>query len=395
MLKDWIQKYGRKGGLVVTAYKSSLAETYLELRKPRLALEVVAEEVPTYQAGAMMIGARTYEELGDLGKAAMIYHEAVNRYPTVDHVLSGAASFLWRQGKHAEAAQIISHGRKSMGKFSDWYFKDFLEVFGQASEDRIMEAVTLLSKYGATHREICSLGFRFHDKKRPEVAYKILQGASTQDPMENLEKSVSIYKVLKKWKGEEEGLNYLHAAVPQRMRAPLTIFLFKNGLFELILVCLKDPKGYPQPHQEFYWLQRLIAWLALNKSPGDLEKEFVSHYEESLWKKLTQKNSFDYYHTIGRYLLGMVSQEELLGFVKTPKQRCEFTYYIGLSERLKSNFPDAANWYQICRETLLQDNGEFHWASDELFWWAHMGTENRHRSLREDIEEYRKRYQAS
>jgi hypothetical protein len=343
----------------------------------------------------MMIGARAYEELEELDKAEMIYREVVNRYPTVDHVLSGTARFLWRQGRYTEAAQIISHGRKSMGKFSDWYFKDFLEVFGQAPEDRIMEAVTLLDKYGATHWEICGLGLRLHDKKRPEVAYKILQGASTQHPMENLEKSVSIYKVLKKWKGERESLEYLHKTVSPQMRGPLTMVLFKEGLFELILIDLKDPKAYPQPYREFCWLQRLIAWLALDKNPADLEKEFVSHYEKGLWKKLTQKNSFDYYHTIGRYLLGMVSQEELLGCVETPKQRCEFTYYIGLSERLKSNFPDAANWYQICRETLLQNNGEFHWASDELFWWAHMGTKNRHRSLREDIEEYRRRSQAS
>jgi hypothetical protein len=43
-------------------------------------------------------------------------------------------------------------------------------------------------------------------------------------------------------------------------------------------------------------------------------------------------------------------------------------------------------------ETLLQNNGEFRWAADELFWWAHMGLERRHRKLRDDIDIYYKEH---
>ena len=75
--------------------------------------------------------------------------------------------------------------------------------------------------------------------------------------------------------------------------------------------------------------------------------------------------------------------------MKTAKQRCEFSYYIGLAERLKNNFSEAANWYHLCQETLLENNGEFHWASNEVFWWAHMGTRKRHRLVGDDIRAYR------
>jgi tetratricopeptide (TPR) repeat protein len=392
LLRDWIQRYGKKGGLITTDYKSSLAKTYLEMGNPRLALEVVADEVASYKAGAMMIGAKTYEDLGQHEQAEGIYRKAVTRYPTVDHVLAGTAVFFWRHGRDDEAAEMISRGRKSMGKFSQWYFDDFLEIFGQASEDRVMEAVKSLNKHGATYWEISSLGLRFRHRNKPEIAYRIVQEARTQMSMENLEKCVNIYNILRKWKGEDEALKYLHHSVPQQMRGPLTMVLFKEGLFDLILAQLKDPKTYPPEHREFVWLQKLIAWLALDKKPADLERKMVSHYEENLFTKLTRRNQFDYYHATGRYLLGMISQEELLGSIKTPKQRCEFAYYIGLSERLKSNYPEAATWYHICRETLLQNNGEYHWASDELFWWAHMGTKNRHRLLNEDLESYYQKY---
>ena len=91
-------------------------------------------------------------------------------------------------------------------------------------------------------------------------------------------------------------------------------------------------------------------------------------------------------------LIGYISQSELLALLKTSKQRCEFSYYIGFAARAKGNFSEAANWYQICRETLLSNNGEFHWASEELFWWAHMGTHNRHRLVRDDIRTYRQKH---
>ncbi len=74
--------------------------------------------------------------------------------------------------------------------------------------------------------------------------------------------------------------------------------------------------------------------------------------------------------------------------IRTSKQRCEFAYYIGLAARLKGDFTQATQWYHLCRETLLRNNGEFHWAESELIWWMYMGIDNRHRSIADDIAAY-------
>ena len=150
-------------------------------------------------------------------------------------------------------------------------------------------------------------------------------------------------------------------------------------MFDIVLTELSNPGAYPNAYKEFLWLQRLLAWLALKKNPVDLEYEMTKHYKQ---------RSKDYYHRIGCYMLGFISRDDLLKIVNSPKQRCEFSYYIGLSERLKTRFSEATNWYHLCRETLQHNNGEFHWASDELFWWAHMGTRNRHRLPGDDILAY-------
>ncbi|MCJ7748612.1 MAG: tetratricopeptide repeat protein [Desulfobacterales bacterium] len=392
VLRGWIEKNEKRGGLTLTFFKTQLAKAYLEMKKSKLALDTIAEEIASYQAGAMMVGGTVYEELKKFDKAEETYLKAVGRYPKVDHVLSGTAAFLWRQGRYDEAAKMIAQGRSSMGRFSQWYFDDFLGVFASAPEERAMDAVNLLIKHGATHWEIGSLAFFFERRKRPEVAYKILQAASglPQTSMERLEKSVDIYKVLRNWKGKEEALKYLQNAVPSEMRGPLTMVLFKVGLFDLILTELNNPKKYPSQYKEFLWLQRLIAWLALEKKPDDLEKEMPGHYKERGLQSIDPNDPAGYYYGVGCYLLGIISRDQLLSLIVTPKQRCEFAYYIGLSERLKGNFSEVTIWYHLCRETLLQNNGEFHWASNEMIWWTYLGVKDRHRLVNEDLEKIRK-----
>jgi tetratricopeptide (TPR) repeat protein len=377
--QQWLEDYG-KSDLSTVQCKGSMARTYLEMGKAPQALEIVADQVDSYQAGVMMVAARAYEEVGQLRDAEDLYRRAVDRYPTVDHVLAGSAAFYWRQDRHKEAAALISQGRKSAGGFSSWYFDDFLEAFADSPAERVLTAVDFLVKAGATSWEVSSLAFRLLWKARPDLAYQVMQKAPAGGDMEELEKQVNLYKVLKGWKGKEAALQYLHGAVPPRLRFPLTMVLYKQGMFEVILQELRDPGTYLAKYREFLWLQRLAAWLASGKKQTEMEEEFRRHYGS--------QGSSDSYQAIGCYLFGTMSRRQLLDLIKTPQQRCEFAYYIGLSERLQGNFPEAATWYHICRETTLQRNGEFHWASTEMFWWAHMGTRNRHLLVADDIKAY-------
>jgi len=380
-IKIWLRKNARND-LTTTFYRTTLASIYLEMGKPQSAFETLSAGVDSYQAGAMMTLARTFEKLNQPDKAEETYRKALSRYPSVDHVLSGTAAFMWRNGRDKEAAELIDRGRKIMGQFSHWYFKDFMKVFARSPELLIINTIDTLIAYGATFWEINSLGFLFKKEGRSEVAYKILCKSPAQGVMGQLEKIVDIYKVVREWRGKEEAQIYMHNAVSREMRGPLAMVLFKEGLFEQILSEVPDPNEYPPKHREFIWLQKLIAWLALNEKPEELARTFEKHYK---------KSTSDYYHSIGQFMLGRISRADLLGLIKTPKQRCEFAYYIGLSERLRGNFREATNWYLICRETLLTNNGEYHWAFDEMFWWAHMGTKKRHRLITEDIEAYHNR----
>lgn len=339
----------------------------------------VLEKMHSYQAGVMAVFADTYKALGQLEKAENQWKKALERYPNSIWIKEEMAGFYWRQGKDQKAATYISEGRKLSKEFSRWYFNTFKIIFANESEKRITNAAAELMNAGATPWEIGSLGFLFQ-YDRPEIAFNLIQKKSAQGMMLFLEKQVSLYKVQKKFKGKKKALSYLKKYVRPNQQGPLTMVFFKEGLFEEILTVLDDIKAIcPGRHTEFCWLQKLMAWVALENNPTELEEAFQSHYSRS---------SPDYYHSIGKFILGKITQEELLSMVKNNKQRCEFSYYIGFTERLKGHYAKATNWYHISQETLLSNNGEFHWASNEMFWWAHMGTEKRHRLLNDDVDQY-------
>jgi tetratricopeptide (TPR) repeat protein len=373
ILRVWLDE-DKAHDLVTISYKAALAETYLEMGKPQLAMELV-DMISSYKANAMIAGANVYEANGRKDEAEKVWIKVVNRYPSSDGILSEAANFYWRNGSYKEAASLIAQGRKIKGKISQWYFIDFKNAFKTASDDEMLKAVDILKNTGAGTWELQSLAMRISKYNRPEAAYRILQKVDVQGTMLQLEKKVNIYKVLQKSRGQDDALKYLNKAVPQNLRGHLTMVLYDDGLFEAVLDNLKNPEKFSEKYREFVWLQRLIAWHMLENKPDALASEFENHYK---------KSSTDYYHAIGCYLMGNMSRRELLQKIETPKQRCEFTYYIGLSERLKGNFAEAANWYHLCSETQLENNGEFHWATTELFWWAHMGTTRRHRSIADD-----------
>ena len=376
VLDAWLSAYGGTG-LRTIIVKGWLASIYLKMDRPRKALACLGDAVHGYQAGVMMNVAKALEALGKTKQAAMQYMKAVDRYPTVAHVLSGTAAFFWRHEEYADAAKIIAVGRKIEAPDSRWYFADFLQVFEEKTDERIMQACRQLQKTGATSWELNALAWELTGKNRFKCAYGILKNVRCTNSMHALEQVVRIYQLLIRWGKTRSAEKYLADTIESGQRVPLMMVLYKQGLFAEILKYVGNPDDTAPAYREFMWLQALIAWLAEDKPKGEIAHELIRHYAQ---------DATDYYHHIGQYLLGKRSLDELLVDIRSGKQRCEIAYYIGLAYRLRGEFETAAHWYHICRETNLTNNGEYHWASQELIWWATIGTNNRHRLVKADRE---------
>ncbi len=378
VLNAWLQQYSGNGLDTVTT-RSQLAAVYLQQGKLETALQILEKDIESYQAGVILNLGKTYTALGRMKEAETTYLKALDRYPTVKAVITKTAEFYWQQGQYEQAAELIAHGRSLYGKGDNrWYLASFFNVFQDIEQEKILQAIALLKKTGAAPWELSALGHAFADAGQYELAFSVLSTLKGQGRIEQLEFIASTYKLLLEWQGEEKASAYFNEKISMQQRGPMLMVLYKLGLYEAIVHEVGDPDSYPE-YQEFIWLQLLIARMFTD---GEPDTTLLTHYA---------KQSSDSYNIIGQYLLGSISTEDLLNSIETDKQRCEFAYYIGLKERLAGNFAAASHWYQICTSTFLQRNGEFHWASTELFWWAHSGLDNRHRLMTEDIKAYREK----
>ncbi|MCP4575435.1 MAG: tetratricopeptide repeat protein [Deltaproteobacteria bacterium] len=366
---------GKYKDLTDVFIRSNMAKTYLAKGETKEALNILGDASNSHQAGAMMLVSEIHMAEGDMHKAQDTIERAVKRYPSTDWLLSKAAAFYWQKKEPEKAARLIAQGAKSLPEFSTWFFDDFLKVFATESQENILEAVRLLRDAGIGNWQIRALKARFAWHKRYDVALKIDDLVKEEQTMTRLENLFSSYNIVRQWKGAEEAKKWLLERVSDGVRQMAGMVIISTGEFDL-MDDFVDPKRSAPKYREFLWLMRLIGWLGMDKQPAASVTLLEEHY---------RKQSQDYYFSIGQYLLGMKEESVLLGMLKDVKQRCEFAYYIGLKHRLEGEFRRSAEWYAICLETLQENNGEYHWAGDELFWWAKVGIERRHRLVRDDM----------
>jgi tetratricopeptide (TPR) repeat protein len=364
-------------GLDKTMLTTLLAKTLLEKGDLPGAQRAISEVEDKAQADAMVTGARIQEASGDKTKAKALFMAAVERYPTSAFTLSEAAGFFWRQGEDSMAAALITKGRPSQGQYSQWYFEHFFNIFGAVEAVREQRALTALINLSMPPYEANSLGFRRLRAGRPDMAMWLFSSVKPNGFMQQLEREANVYVAHKAQKGADEAWTQFMRNVPEKARGPLTMVLLSNGLYEELLRISENLDAFSSEERECVRLERLLAWISLERKPASLVDSLEKAYA---------KPSSDIYHTAGRYILGKINLKDALDAVKTPKQRCEMAYYIGLAQRLQGKYYDAALWYQVCLETLLQNNGEYHWATNELFWWTKVGLDNRSRLPSKDKE---------
>ena len=373
---DTMQPFvGKYKELTDVFVRSNLARTYLAMGDTKEALAILDDAADSSQAGAMMLAVEIYAAEGNLDKAQDIIERAVKRYPSSHWLLSEAAAFYWKRNEAEKAVRLIARGAESAPEFSTWFFYDFVKLFAMQSQENILQAVRLLQDAGVDNWQIHALGARFARRKRYDVALKIFELVKDNRVMFRLEGLFDAYTVMRQWKGGKEAKEWLLERVPDREKDMTGMVIIKRGEFDL-MADFVSPERTPPKYREFCRLMRLIGRLGTERRPAESAAASDEHY---------RGQSEDYHFSIGQYLLGMKEESALLGIADNFKQRCEFAYYIGLKHRLEGDFRRAAEWYAVCLETLQEDNGEYHWARDELFWWAKMGIERRHRLIRDDM----------
>ncbi len=375
ILKDAISLYPRHD-LTYTQLVVCLAKDYLAMGDAALAVETVKDEIASYMNDALITGARAYEQAGDLSTAQDLFQRAAERYPTSADSMGNLVQFYWKQGKYAQAAAAIKQARTSDALRYDWYFKSFIEVFKDLPKEKGLEAFTAFADAGRPGWEVDRLAKKLAKNGQYQLAYDVASLQMPVNPHELALRYILLESIGRELPDPPDIMKVFQQLIDMDSRKDrLQNMLMVEGEYALALQIYKDAASFDNNVRHAIMLNNLICWLRMDKQPPELEQEFVEFFKQ-------ERDS--YLMLPGRFLLGLISRDAFLEASDTASKRCMTSYFIGLQERLKGNFDEAAIWYQMCCD-LEGRVYERNFAVEELRHWFDVGTSNLARMNKADV----------
>jgi len=357
LAKAWLRQNRAHPSLKPVLIQTKIAKSYLKEGRLDEAWQTIQPLIKTYQAGAMQVGVDILEARGKLDQAEQVARAVYNRYP--DNLTSRLklTTFYWRQGQYQKAADVLSQGH-ALKNVEDWRFEigeDFVETFTEQTDKVALQAYNLLLNNGIEHEYLQELATAVAKSKRLKLADKMLKQFQYKG-LRQMMLYVERYAYRKELDGK--ALDWLETRIPLRMRNPLSMIAYNEKQDELLWEFIGDPTA--RAHGEFVWLMRAAAYLREPTQNPEHYRQLDHYYKQS---------PDNHYNTIGRYLLGIASQAEVLALMTHEKAKCEVAYYIGYRAQTEGRSIEASNWYRIAIETGLIRNGEYRWAYDQLYLW--------------------------
>jgi hypothetical protein len=315
------------------------------------------------QRGAMSRAVLLLDRLGRTNDAERLARFALNRYPDNLSTRCDLLEVLWRQGKYAEAGTIIkaSPSPPNAWEWRSVIGKRFTEVFRGQSSEKSLHAFSGLLSAGSGSWFLLELAKEVNEAGNPDLAFQMASQLRSAG-MEDMHLRVEAYHFLKLAQGQSKAMEWISNVIPTTGKNPLSMFAFTNNEFELLWDLQNLPE--PQDHPEFVWLMRAAASAKMGPDKDPHHDDLVRYYRNS------PQGPYD---VIGRYLIGLVTEEQILALAIDPKKRCEIAYYIGLRAQGEGRTEDASDWYRVSIETGLINNGEYRWAYTTLNRWNTQG----------------------
>ncbi|HEY9384093.1 MAG TPA: hypothetical protein VIP80_11335 [Gemmatimonadales bacterium] len=362
VVSEWFAATGARSRDLTTAAAMTRRAYILDVTgKPAEAWAAIEPAIGTMKGEALGRGALILAHLGRHEAAESLALLRVARYPNVAPALATPTEVLWIAGKDERAAEWLVRQKAHFGT-EGW--TEVGTAFARAFWKRPLAdgeaAFGELRRQGLSIDELWNISTAAAGFGRNDLAFvaeSSLKAATAG--LEEMMYASRAYKFLKRWRGPAEALQWMRGAVPPELREPASMIFYREGegglLWELI--------GEPQTgdHGRFVWLMRAAAAVDSGLAGDPHRAQFLAYYGQA---------GKDAYFVMGRYLLGLATEAEMLGLAKTPDRRCEVAYYLGVRARAEGRYEDASDWFLVAVATGETLEGEYTWATDQLANWA-------------------------
>ncbi len=321
-----------------------LAHNYVlagEYEKGRLLLDRLALIEPFEKGNRERGMAECLVGLGRLPEAEKMAREAVRALPNQSEAARILVRILWREGKDSEAVDLLAGKAISREPWERCQALDidFSEVFADLPRKRLEQAVEAIAKKPELANTSPCVIRGLARSSRWEDALWVTDRLLAPSP-ERMDVLIDQYGYMKNWKGREAAAAWLTEKLPAEKRNPLSMKALYTKNDDLLWDVIATP--IPSDHPEWVWLFRAVAF-ALRGSDADPHRSALLGYYE--------KSDPDPYHVMGRYLVGLATEEDMFALARSGRPRSEIAYYLGVRAQGEKRFRDACEWYRVSAES--------------------------------------------
>jgi len=362
LIVDWLARDEAQGLEQIEAHVQLARISFLEEDYER-AWADIEPSLSREKGDALRWGARIEARRGRKAQAIALAEHAAERYPGPTSSIE-LARVLWTTGEPEAAASRLAEARPP-GLFNHWseLCEAFSDVFAEGDPSQGLRAFEALQRAPAPALLLDRLAWDIERRGSVELAFNMFSRvhATGVDELRNL---VRAYRALKQLRGEPDALAWLRARIAQIDR-PRWDALSQIAFYWRTPEVLWAIVPLDQEIASIPWLMRALSF-ARDGAPEPQRKALEAYY--------SRKGLFlGARRTLGRYLLDLASEEEMLAVANRGSEGLWAATALGIRAEADGRYEDANTCYHAAVDTEQRNSEVYWWVRDRLDAWRRRG----------------------
>ena len=353
--KQWLDQKITTGSLAPVLATADIAWMYYLDGHYQKAWEIIQ---PVISSGQGTVGYRAsliLDKLNRPNEAEQMGLAMLTRYPSELKGRGMLAYLYWKHGKSEQAADILKDSPTAITLY-EWEHEIgpvFEEAFERQPITSAQHAFAQMQQVGINEFNLYRLSFAPARRGNHEFAYSLLSLLRSNPSF-----FIYAYSQHKAWQGQEKALNTLHQFIPVAQFGPASNVMYDDGQYDL-LWDFSDQINL-NVLGDYVWLLRAAT---LN------EPAIYSNARQQSLRDYYSHHQSGHYNTLGRYLMGLTSETDLLKETTSPSTIASTAYYMGIKAKNEGRYIDASDWFRLGIERGSSKEPEHKWCRDALVRW--------------------------
>ena len=358
----WLQQADGSEGFDFIGAHTAMGRLYYKEGRYEEGFKAVEPVISSYQGDALGWATRLLTGLGRMDEALDLGQKAVKRYPSAIWIRTNLAEVYWRSGEYDKASKVIVEkpnelDSSDLGSFVGWRFR---EVFSDSPRETILAAFEAMRAAGLKNWQLRYFGRAFWWEDDYETAFLLENSIPLAEKDNQFEYNLERYMILRDWKGKPEAIEWLRERTTQKENLSNSHTLNGYGELELLWDLVTDLSEVREPH--YLWLLRATALLWEETPNKEHQAELLRYYSDATNPNIQ--------HYMGRHVMGLIDENEILQYTKDRFRRGAVPYYLAIKAFSEGRFVDASDWLRVSVETEVNEVGERMWSLELLKRWS-------------------------